>query len=360
MITNNPEHMLSENLPESHHCELDVLRVLAVFMVVVVHVSAPILYSFGDIPIAAWMLANFYDSCSRMAVPLFFLASGYLILGRAEANLEFYRKRFTKVLIPLLVWSILYFLWMHPENFEDQRTAFERISSLLEAMYSGPVVFHLWFLYILIGIYLVAPILRIYVHASKNNDLIYFLLLWLLAGPLFSLFVKIVGRPSELLEIPIVSGYVGYFVLGYALKRLDFSGKTVWFRGLMVLSILITFLGTHYLSWRSDQFNEYLYDYLALNVVLMSLSGFVVVLNWAWAKRPHALVQVLSSLSFGIYLIHVFVLEVFRRGDLGFKLHGSLASPLYMIPVTSLAVFIVSAFAIFMIRKIPLTRFIVP
>jgi surface polysaccharide O-acyltransferase-like enzyme len=83
-------------------------------------------------------------------------------------------------------------------------------------------------------------------------------------------------------------------------------------------------------------------------------------LNWAWAKKPHALFQALSSLSFGIYLIHIFFLEIFRKGDLGFKLHGLLASPLYMIPVTSLAVFIVSAFAIVIIRRIPLTRFIVP
>jgi surface polysaccharide O-acyltransferase-like enzyme len=48
----------------------------------------------------------------------------------------------------------------------------EGIAAMLAAMYAGPVVFHLWFLYILIGVYLVAPILRIYAHASKDNDLI--------------------------------------------------------------------------------------------------------------------------------------------------------------------------------------------
>lgn len=359
-MMNNLEHTSLENLSESHYFELDVLRVFAVFMVVVIHVSAPILYSFGDVPISAWMLANFYDSLSRMSVPLFFLASGYLILGKSDAGPEFYRKRLIKVLVPLLAWSILYFLWMHKEYLSGQYPAFEVISSLLKAVYMGPVVFHLWFLYALIGIYLVAPILRIYVHSSKNTDLIYFIFLWLLAGPLLSILVKIVGRPSDPAEIPVVSGYVGYFVLGYALRRFDFSRKTVWLIGVMVMSIVITFLGTYYLSWKSNQFNEYFYDYLSLNVVVMSSSAFILILNWTWAKKSRPLIQALSSLSFGIYLIHIFILEVFRRGEFGFKLHGFTASPLYMIPVTSLTVFIVSALVIAIIRKIPLAKFIVP
>jgi surface polysaccharide O-acyltransferase-like enzyme len=360
MMTNNPEHTSLENSSESHFFALDVLRVLAVFMVVVIHVSAPILYSFGDVPISAWMLANFYDSLSRMSVPLFFLASGYLILGRSEATPEFYRKRLIKVLVPLMAWSILYFLWMHKEYFDGQHSVFEAIASIFEAVYLGPVVFHLWFLYVLAGIYLVAPILRIYVHSSKNTDLIYFILLWLLASPLLSMLVKIAGRPTELAEIPVVSGYVGYFVLGYTLRRLDLSRQALWFAGILVVSIVLTFLGTYYLSRRSDQFNGYLYDYLSLNVVVMSFCAFALVLNWTWAKRPRPFFQALSSLSFGIYLIHIFILEVFQSGELGFKLHGSLASPLYMIPITSLTVFIVSALAIAIIKKIPLAKFIVP
>jgi surface polysaccharide O-acyltransferase-like enzyme len=360
MMTNNPEQSPPENLSDSHYFELDVLRVFAVFMVVVVHVSAPIVYSFGDVPIAAWMSANFYDSLSRMSVPLFFLASGYLILGRPATTSEFYRKRLMKIVVPLMAWSTLYFLWMHKEYFSSPYTIFEAIFSILKAVYLGPVVFHLWFLYVLIGIYLVAPIMRIYVHSSKNNDLIYFIFLWLLTGPFLSLFGKIVGPPSELAEIPVVSGFIGYFVLGYALRRLDFSRKTIWFVGFLVASLIVTFLGTYYLSWRSDQFNEYLYDYLSLNVVVMSASAFVLILNWTWAKKPRSLFQTLSSLSFGIYLIHIFILEVLRKGDLGFTLHGSLASPLWMIPITSLTVFLISALAIAIIRKIPLTKFILP
>jgi surface polysaccharide O-acyltransferase-like enzyme len=249
---------------------------------------------------------------------------------------------------------------MHKEYFNGQYSVFETISSIFEAVYLGPVVFHLWFLYVLAGIYLVAPILRIYVHSSKNTDLIYFIFLWLLAGPLLSIFVKLVGRPTELAEIPLVSGYVGYFVLGYTVRRLDFSRTALLFSGVMVVSIVVTFLGTYYLSRRSDQFNGYLYDYLSLNVVVMSFCAFVLVLHWTWAERPRPLFQALSSLSFGIYLIHIFILEVFRSGELGFKLHGLLASPLYMIPITSLTVFTVSALATAIIKKIPLAKFIVP
>jgi surface polysaccharide O-acyltransferase-like enzyme len=212
----------------------------------------------------------------------------------------------------------------------------------------------------LTGVYLAVPILRVLVRSSKNAELAYFVLLWFFAGPVLSILVKIVGRPPGLDEIPLASSYVGYFVLGYTARRFDFFRQAHFFIAVTAVCIAVTFLGTYYLSLRSNQFNGFFYDYLSLNIVAVSFSSFILILNWAWAKKPNPFFQVLSSLSFGIYLIHIFILEVFRRGTLGFKLAGWLAPPFYMIPVTSLAVFVVSALVVAILRKIPLAKFIVP
>src|SRR4030095_7640839 len=143
MIIHEQGFTSPENFSERHYFELDVLRVFAVFMVVVIHVSAPVLYEFGIMPSSFAMWENFYDSLSRMSVPLFFLTSGYLILGKSETILEFYKKRLIKVLVPLMAWSIFYFLWLHSEYFNGQHNVIEVVYSMLNAIYTGPVVFHL-------------------------------------------------------------------------------------------------------------------------------------------------------------------------------------------------------------------------
>jgi surface polysaccharide O-acyltransferase-like enzyme len=67
-----------------------------------------------------------------------------------------------------------------------------------------------------------------------------------------------------------------------------------------------------------------------------------------------------SATSFGIYLIHIFVVELLRQGELGFHLYSWMAPSVYMIPLTALAVFVLSFMIIFVMRKIPALKLLVP
>src|SRR5512134_1035392 len=89
----------------------DVIRVVAVFLVVTVHVSGQITNIWGKVPENDWFIANIYGGIARICVPLFFMISGYLLLPRAENLGAFYRKRMPKVVIPFLVWSLIYLGW---------------------------------------------------------------------------------------------------------------------------------------------------------------------------------------------------------------------------------------------------------
>jgi surface polysaccharide O-acyltransferase-like enzyme len=342
--------------PPAHLYWIDLVRVVAVFQVVLVHLSYVIFFK-EDVASANWLAANFYDSFSRMGVPLFFMASGVLLLGKTEPLPVFFRKRFTKVGIPTLFWSIAYLLWSVDAYTNGTMKPLNVVLSMGKAIYTGNVEIHLWFLYILIGIYLVTPILRTFVSATSRHGLAYFVGMWFLATPLLELAGRLTGLQTALV-IPVVSGYVGYFVMGYLLREVQFGKRGVLFSLLgCMLGIAVTYLGTNWLSASVAPIDAFLYSYFSLPTVLASICGFLLLKNIGWSSR---FVRMIAGTSFGIYLIHIIVVELLRKGTLGFSLYSWQAPSAYMIPLTALATYALSFAIVFGLQKIPLVKMLVP
>lgn len=339
---------------------IDLLRVVAVFQVVLIHLSYVIFFK-EEVFSANWQAANFYDSLSRSGVPLFFMASGALLLGKQEPLAEFFRKRFVKVGIPTLFWSVAYLLWS-VEGYTNGTMSPVGIGlSMLKAIYTGNVEIHLWFLYILIGIYLVVPLLRIFVSAASRRDLAYFAGMWFLATPLLELLQRLSGFESALV-IPVVAGYVGYFVIGYLLAEANLGGRDLVLAGLgFLLAVAITYFGTNALSANAAPIDTYFYSYFSPPTVLASICAFLVLKTLGHnLGRAGSLIRTVSMATFGIYLIHIFVVELLRKGDLGFRLYSWQAPAIYMIPLTALVVYFLSFLIVFVIRKIPVVKLLVP
>jgi surface polysaccharide O-acyltransferase-like enzyme len=347
--------------PESTHLYwIDLVRVVAVFQVVLIHLSYVIFFK-EDPASPNWVAANFYSSVSRMGVPLFFMVSGYLLLGKSEPVPEFFRKRFIKVGIPTLFWSVAYLLWSVEAYTNGTMSPLGIALSMLKAMYLGDVEIHLWFLYILIGIYLAVPILRAYISAASRKDLIYFVMLWFVATSLFELAHRILGNPTALV-IPVVTGYVGYFVMGYLLEDFDIDRRGRLFAGLgCALAVAITFFGTNLLSAKAGPIDAYFYSYFSPPTVLASICGFFLLKDLGRRLGPvDKTVQTISATSFGIFLIHIFVVELLRKGALGFRLYSWMGPSIYMIPLTALVVYALSSVIVFVSQKIPVLKRLVP
>ena len=350
---------LVESRP-AHIYWIDLIRVVAVFQVILIHLSFVIFFK-EDFSSANSQAANFYDSFSRMSVPLFIMVSGYLLLGKSEPISDFFRKRFVKVGIPTLFWSVAYLLWSVKAYRNGSMNPIQVVLSMLKAMYLGNVELHLWFLYILIGIYLVVPILRVLVSAASTQMLTYFVILWFIGTSLFELAQHIIGSPTALV-IPIVTGYVGYFVLGYLLADIKLGSRRRIFYALgCIIAIAITYAGTNILTRASGQIDDYFYSYFSPATVLASICGYLLLKevgeNLGQAAK---IVREVSATSFGIFLIHIFVAEWLRNGDLGFRLYSWMAASIYMIPLTGLAVFFLSSLIVFTMRKIPVLKMVVP
>jgi len=334
--------------------------VIAVYQVILVHLSYVIFFK-EDVMSSNWIAANFYDSLSRMGVPLFFMVSGYLMLGKNEPVSDFFRKRLVKVGIPTLFWSVAYLLWSVEAYRNGTMNPLHIALSILKTIYLGDVEIHLWFLYILIGIYLAVPILRMYVSAASRRDMIYFVALWFLATPLLELAQRILGHPTSL-EIPVVAGYVGYFVMGFLLAdvQLGRRGRILSALGCIV-AIALTFVGTNVLSVGLGPIDAYFYSYFSPPTVLASICGYLLLKDLGHNHgRTAKSIRTVAATSFGIFLIHIFVIELLRNGGLGFRLYSWMAPSSYMIPLTGLAVFVLSFVIVFVIQKIPVLKMLVP
>lgn len=333
--------------------QFDVARIVAICAVVCIHLSSKFLYGYNASP-ASFRVGNLYDSLSRWCVPLFIMVSGVLLLKgrRAQGLGEFYRKRASKVVLPLVAWSVIYVVYRH---FHDDHQF--SLAGVVADFFSRDIYFHLWFLYMITGLYLVTPVMRSYVQNATRSNLTYFVSLWFLASVVMTggNFVDIDMRYL----FPSIAGYIGYFVLGYHLFSHPVSlrlKRTLYV--LAVASVFVTYFGTLYLTRANDgHYDGLFYDYNSPNVILMATGVFLAVKDLASrirSSRCHGIILVLSNISFGVYLVHPVIRDfLYRFVDTG-------DSPVILIPVVAAMTILLSYLVTFVLTRIPVVAKIVP
>jgi surface polysaccharide O-acyltransferase-like enzyme len=123
-------------------------------------------------------------------------------------------------------------------------------------------------------------------------------------------------------------------------------------------------MGTYFLTLNNDGiFVSYFYGYLTPNVIIAAGSCFIVIKHLAVSAKVFVMkkiITIISSCSFGIYLVHTVFLYLLESGALGFQLSALSGNPLWYVPITSIFVFTLSFILIFIIKKIPLLKLAAP
>jgi surface polysaccharide O-acyltransferase-like enzyme len=326
---------------------LDVIRALGAFLVVLAHVK----YSGSGNS----LVTSFYFILTRIAVPLFFMASGYLLLSKNETYQEFFKKRALKVFVPFLIWSVIYLVWQG-ESLDQPILTIVKIYFV--KILHGPRANHLWFFYELFGLYLFTPILRLFVQKAVNKDLFYFCGIWFLFTPLVGLLEEF--TPIKIgVEYYFLNGYIGYFVFGYLASRFQFARSHKLLAAAVFLANLIVTLIGFYLFGFYKINSQYLSSYLSVNIVLMSASLFVMFTELNVSDNLYPAISLLSRTSFGVYLAHVLVMTSFFSIPL-FSFLTIIGSAIYMIPLLGLLSYVLSLILIIVLQKIPILKYIVP
>lgn len=330
---------------------LDVIRVLACLMVIVMH--SPIPGSSGSGTILA-AVSYFTAPC----IGLFFMVSGALLLPIKTDTWTFVKKRLFKVLCPTLFWTAFYLFL----NIISGEADFHDILLALVALPFAPQGHGvLWFMYVMTGLYLLTPILSAWVEKSDSKTIKIYLLLWAvtLCLPFLKLFVKIPSGETFILYY--FSGYAGYFLLGYYINGRKQCRQTGWGRKsvLWLAGIAITIIPPVVFRMINIEFDFYsLFWYLSIGVATMCLGWFKLIQKTDFFRRQNRFTIAMSDvskMSFGIYLIHIFVMRgILWKWDFLQTLPYTL-----QIPLCTVLTFVISYAIIKCISKLSFSKYII-
>jgi len=325
---------------------ISYLRVLATFCVVLIHASTGYLNTFSSNGFD-WNYANVLHSFSRFSVPLFVMISGALLLPRQESLSAFYKKRMPRILWPFLFWSLIYLVYYFYRYTNFEVLPVSRVWEIAADKLLHGTSVHLWYLYMILGLYLALPFVQRMVFALSEAEVRWFLVLWFIALLVMN---KRLVNYMPALDVGFFFGYVGYLVLGYWLAYR--APQVKW--QLCVVAILIlgglTCWGTWRLSAHAQQYDALLYGYLFPNNALLAASIFLLFKQLVKKPELPKWLGFLDSYSFGIYLCHILILNY---------IHPLIDLPtLWKIPVATLVTVLLSALLVFLLRKIPGGRYI--
>lgn len=294
-----------------------------------------------------------------MGVPLFIMLSGALLLQPSKVDEPirvFLKKRLSRIGIAFVFWSVIYFAWSYYVNH-----AALTVNSVIQSFLSGGAYKQFWFIYLIMGLYLITPILRVVVAHADKRILRYLIILWFIAATLIPLFRLITGFAVDD-NLFVFGGFIGYFVLGIYLIGIDVKTKTL--KKLLVAGIISTVIGLYLMAFPFHSLGQYFFFTFitSANVVLASVAAYMLLGKYPkdWPKNSHPrlrrLTHAISANTLPIFFFHVIVLETLNKGLLGFKISLLEMSPVVEIPLATVVTLFLTLGLILLMKKVPILK----
>lgn len=328
---------------------ISYLRVIATIFVVLIHASTGFLNSFHANSFD-WNYANWINAATRCSVPLFVTISGALLLHKKENTMDFYKKRIPKLLYPFAFWTIIYLIYYFSRYSNIDTMPISQILKISWDKILHGANAHLWYLYMIIGLYCTIPFLRKIIQNATIKEIEIFLALWFV-----SMFVnyKFFYNYVPKIDLTLFSGYIGYLVLGYYLSIKNFSiNKLLPYLGYLII-ILFTGYITWYLSSKINKFDPTFYHYNFFNTALTTLFLFIAFkLSFASKQSMPNWLSIVDRYSFSIYLIHILPLNYIHPWV------SKYMDTAFVIPTATILTIIASILIAYLLRLIPKGKYV--
>jgi len=333
----------------------DLLRVMACLAVILLHLAATIVRDREFLGTAAWHLSNAINAATAWCVPVFIMLSGALLLNPEKHGPfdRFGARRLHRVLPAIIVWPAVYLAW-RAFYWHESLSAGVVLHDLLR----GQPYIHLYFLFIIAGLYLVTPFLVTALGRFSRGDLRNVILLITVLAVADGLLATGYGPFSSSLFSMFIP-YLAYYLAGWycvQAPRLNPRPLTIAFLLAAILTTLTTALLVAHLGFESRWAFSF-YGSFSPTVMVMSVTVFLLILQGEIPTRLGSLARQAAPLTFGVYLAHPIVVELLRYGY--FHTMPSLLAPPFYIPVTLILTCLLTFPLIALMQRIPGLRRII-
>ncbi len=354
---------MSPIVKKERNYNIDLLRIISAFAIVVLHVAAKNIYNV-NIMSNRWLAFNIYELAVRWAVPVFVMISGvfFLDVSKELSLKKLYAKNALRLVTAYVFWSAVYALeHLFMYNYDAKKYFLDFI---------GGENF-LWFLVLMVSLYLYTPFLRKITadRSSEKHFLLVFGILFILIPTILSfvspeMFKKVNFLFYERHQISLFCGMVGvyysfYFVLGHYLHNTKISKeyKHILFL-IAAVALVVSVVATVNISRARGGYILHFYRFLSVTVAIESAAVFVLFDNvrLKLKDKTKKIITTLSACSFGVYLVHMLFVE--GLDFLGYKTTDF--NSFISVPAYSVAIFLAALLVSYILNKIPyLNKYIV-
>lgn len=292
---------------------LNTLRVVATFGVILIHIfsginanNASSLTSYESY--VCIVLRNLWQWC----VPIFVMISGAIFLGlQKDITIEKLLKKYvSRILIALIVFGVP-FAFLEIFFNSGYQFGFNQVGLAFFYVFQGKLWDHMWYLYMIMGLYLLLPLFKAFVSCTTRGVIEYLLVV---------LFVFTSAKPMieqafsiEIgFNLPIESVYVFYLFLGYYVSQLEIKLNNFLLLGLTagyVIYAMLMPLNTNFII----PSNGGGIIFLGYGSPVVAIAAFSIFCLLRQNNIVNSLVNHISPLCFGIYLIHpLFINFIFK------------------------------------------------
>lgn len=365
-------HNIKNQAAVQRSMSADVVRVTALLMIVALHTILNFTVRPDFFATKVWFLFEPLVVLSKAGIPLFFMLSGYLVINKNRTIKDNLYKTIKRILIPLCFFTII--------NIIIASFKFDYAGSDLAAFWQGQLIrvtnfpsSWLWFLVVLAFLYLLNPVWQLIFTNEKNKKIAIYILVLTFLFSIFATFIKFPSLKNETLYNNFTGwlGYVFFYLYGGVIRNNWFNIKYRNNILLIIIGFVMVAVGDFYTSYAKINniefiWSGYFFDYLSLPNVLLSLGLFNILIMSDYSalnsnilgKRLYATITWLAGLSFGIYLIHSYVVSFFTD-VIAFDFdHLGINVYLYNF-LNYFLVLGISTIIVFLIRKTPKLRAVI-
>lgn len=292
------------------------MRTFACFGVVIIHVFSDYFLIYGKIPTKIWLFSAVMECFTRFSVPLFIMITGALLL-KNEQSVKKSLRRFIHYLLVLILWSAIYII-IGKNILRGQHINFRQSINLF---ISDNVWYHLWYLYFLLGIYLILPLVSKLVKNLSEKLMNYFFILLCVAAAIpvivaiFDIFHKSITIG---ISIPMTELSIGCIFLGYYIdKKISCNKKALLIcLPIFLTSICATIVLTYLASKTYKTASQVFFNNKFINILAAAITFFILMKYWANHIKSHNVLsktfRLTGALSLDIYLVHPLVIMFYN------------------------------------------------